>query len=544
MSLRDYQRRTIDILYDWFNSGKTGNPCLVLPTGSGKSHVIAALVKEALQQWPQTRILMMSHVRELVEQNAEKLRQHWPNAPLGIYSAGMGKRDIDNITFASIQSVRSKAWALGRRDLILVDECHMINTKEQGAYRQLIAELTEINPHLRVIGLTATPHRLGQGLITQGDDALFSDIIEPVTIKELVERGFLATLKSKHTDTQLDLSAVKKRGGEFIAGQLEAAVDKDDTTRAVVNEVIMRAGDRKHWLFFCSGVKHAEHCAEELNRKGITAACVTGKTPKAERAMLIEQYRSGAIQCLTNADVLTTGFDAPDTDLLVMLRPTMSPALYIQIVGRGMRLKSHTDHCLVLDFAGNVERHGPITGVKPPRMKGDGTGEAPAKVCPECDELVHLSVMSCPECGHQWEQKEKEWSLSHADVMGLEPQEMQVTGWRWAKHTSRKTGKEMVKVRYYGGLADPIVTEYHCVLHDGFAGQKARVKISQIMQQAGLMPASSPADDMTALAKFMDAGSPPTAIKYFVRGKFHEITDRSWSDEYRATGNLLQAGLG
>lgn len=529
--LRDYQQRAIDKLYGWFESGGQGNPCLNLPTGSGKSHIVAALCKNALHQWPSTKILMLTHVKELVAQNAEKMRQHWPNAPLGVYSAGMGKRDIDSITFASVQSVRNKAFAIGHRDLILVDECHLINTKQQGSYRQLIAELSDINPHLRVIGLTATPHRLGQGLITQGDDALFSDIIEPVTIKELVDRGFLSPLKSKHTETQLDLSAVKKRGGEFISGQLEKAVDQDDTTRAVVNEVILRAADRKHWLFFCSGVNHAEHCADELNRKGITTACVTGKTPKAERERLIHDYKAGAIQCLTNADVLTTGFDAPDTDLLVMLRPTMSPALYIQIAGRGMRIKSHTDHCLVLDFAGNVERHGPITGVQPPKMRGDGNGEAPVKVCPDCDELVHLSVMVCPECGHEWEEKEKSYNLSQADIMGFEPDTMMITKWVWTKHVSKKTGIEMVKVRYYGNLSDPIVTEYHCVLHEGFAGQKARLNISKIVSQSGMDLNDMPRSEMSELADFMNKGRPPSFIEFFRRGKFYEITGRSWINE-------------
>src|SRR5690606_8310591 len=142
-------------------------------------------------------------------------------------------------------------------------------------------------------------------------------------------------------------------------------------------------------------------------------------------------------QALTNADVLTTGFDAPNTDLIAFLRPTMSAALYVQMAGRGMRLKEHTDHCLVLDFAGNVETHGPITGVVPPSAPGEGTGEAPAKVCPECDELVHTSVMDCPECGYHWETKPKEMKLSNADIMGIQATEMLVTDWMWSRHVSR-----------------------------------------------------------------------------------------------------------
>src|SRR5690606_14547531 len=150
--LRDYQRRAIDQLYDWLGNN-TGNPCLVLPTGAGKSHIVAALCKEIVQGYSDTRILMLSHQKELIGQNAEKMRLHWPNAPLGIYSAGMNKRQIDTITFASIQSVAKRAASLGSRDVVIIDECHMMNNKESGNYRTLLAQLMAINPSLRVIGL-------------------------------------------------------------------------------------------------------------------------------------------------------------------------------------------------------------------------------------------------------------------------------------------------------------------------------------------------------------------------------------------------------
>jgi len=192
--LRDYQQRTINQLYEWFGKNK-GNPCLVLPTGSGKSHIVAALCKDAVQKWPETKILMLTHVKELIEQNAEKMRQHWLGAPLGIYSAGIGKRDLgEPITFAGIQSVRTKSAALGHIDLVIVDECHLISHKNEGGYRTLLDELKVINPELRVIGLTATPYRLGHGLITD-KPAIFDDLIEPVSIEELIYKRHLATLR-------------------------------------------------------------------------------------------------------------------------------------------------------------------------------------------------------------------------------------------------------------------------------------------------------------------------------------------------------------
>ena len=289
MKLRDYQQRSIDELYAWFNAGHEGNPCMVLPTGSGKSHIIAALCKDALQQWPETKVLMLTHVKELISQNAEKMREHWQNAPLGIYSSSLKKKQLgEPITFAGIQSVRDKAHQLGHIDLVIIDECHLVSLKNEGGYRNLLSDLSVINPRLRVIGLTATPYRLNHGLITD-KPALFDDMLMPVTIEYLISKGFLCTLKSKMTKTKLDTSEVHKRGGEFIESELQAAVDTDDKNKDVVSEVIRLAGDRKAWLFFCAGIDHAKHVKDMLISKGITAECVTGKTPHAQRDRIIAE---------------------------------------------------------------------------------------------------------------------------------------------------------------------------------------------------------------------------------------------------------------
>ena len=199
--LREYQQRTIDQLYAWFEAGNEGNPCLVLPTGSGKSHIIAALCKDALQSWPETRILMLTHVKELIAQNAEKMRQHWPNAPMGIYSAGLNRKELgEPITFAGIQSVRTKAKQIGHVDLVIIDEAHLVSHKDEGGYRTLLADLRAINGNLRIIGLTASPYRLGHGYITD-KPAIFDALIEPVSIEELIFKGYLSTLRSKLTAT-------------------------------------------------------------------------------------------------------------------------------------------------------------------------------------------------------------------------------------------------------------------------------------------------------------------------------------------------------
>ena len=531
MKLRDYQQRSIDLLYDWLRNNQ-GNPCLVLPTGSGKSHIVAALCKDALTQWPETRVLMLTHVKELIQQNANKMREHWPGAPMGIYSAGLRQKNLSEpITFAGIQSIRKRADEIGHVDLIIVDECHLISHKEEGGYRDLIKHLFEINPHIRVIGLTATPFRLGHGYIDE-DGALFDDRIEPVTLEELIYKGYLSTLQSKRTVAKLNVDGVHKRGGEYIESELQAAVDNDDINGQVVDEVIHRAKDCRHWLFFCTGVKHAENIAEDLNDMGITAACVTGKTSLSQREDILSRFKAGEIQALTNANVLTTGFDFPDLDLIVMLRPTLSPALYMQMAGRGLRPKSHTKHCLVLDFAGNIETHGPITRVRPPEKAGGVAGEAPVKVCDECSEIVHISVMTCPACGYEFPESDNKPLMQLRDdcIMGTDSElKMKVASWDWCEYTSR-AGNNMLRATYYGpSLSDKPISEYFCVLHSGYAGQKAIGQITTIAHASGCHTELVAANGLHQASVAFNSATPPVEIDYEKNGRYFNIIRRNYA---------------
>ena len=334
----------------------------------------------------------------------------------------------------------------------MIDECHLVSHKQEGGYRKLLDNLTRINPALRVIGLTATPYRMGHGYITD-PPALFSAIISPVSIEELIHKKHLAPLRSKLTDHALSVEGVHKRGGEYIESELQDAVDTEHNNVATVDEVIKLAGDRRSWLFFCAGVQHAHNVADALIERGITAATIVGTTPKAERERIVADFKAGKIKAITNANVLTTGFDHPDLDLIAMLRPTLSTGLYVQMAGRGMRPKSHTDHCLVLDFAGVVQTHGPITAVNPKKATGKGDGEAPVKVCESCKELNHISAKECAACGEPFPPPPPiKHRLHDDDIMGLDATEMDITDWQWRRHTSRASGKEMLRVTYYLSL--------------------------------------------------------------------------------------------
>ena len=564
--LRPYQQRAIDLLYEWFETNTEGHPCLQLPTGSGKSHIVAAICKDALQQWPETRILMLTHVKELIEQNAEKMLTHWLGAPLGIYSAGLGRWDLSQpITFGGIQSLRKRADEIGHIDLVIVDECHLINHRQEGGYRKLIEQLTETNPDLRVIGLTATPYRLGHGLITDrhikkdkaghiiiDDPPLLTHIIEPATIEELVELGYLAPLRSKRTEISVSVEGVRKRGGEYREEDLVAALASFDTAGAI-DETLERAKDRRSLLFFCAGVDHALETRNLLRERGVTAETVLGDTPKADRAAILERFKAGEVRAITNNNVLTTGFDAPDLDCIALLRPTLSPSLYVQMAGRGMRIKSHCDDCLVLDFANLVMTHGPVTHVKP--GKTPGTGDQPTKACPDkdCGELNPLNAKVCSACGTPFpERKAKTMTLSEDDIMGLSPKtpppppylEKVVTGWSWVVHTSRASGREMLLVSYYSDAFDGGVKEYITLGYPGYAGEKAMRTIADIARKAGIDASAGEAWSLQEVADIMNLAQPPSAIRYNVDGKFYKVEARLWDNPNTSSNASSSAGSG
>ncbi len=403
ITLRDYQREAIDAIYTWFGRHTT-NPLIVMPTGTGKSVVIAGFIEGVLRGYPGQRILVVTHVRELVEQNAKKLADLWPGAPVGVYSAGLNRRDTEpQVIFAGIQSIANRATELGWFDLVLVDEAHLIPRSGEGRYRTYLQALLSMNPAAKVIGFTATPFRTDSGSLIDGDDRLFDGIAYSADMVRLIQAGYLSPLVPKRVEGEIDTSGVKKTAGEFNQAQLEQAALAGDNVQLACTEIIRwgNLSERRSWLLFACGVKHGQEVERVLRDRGIAVASVFGDTPMAERDSITRRYRSGELRCLVNCSVLTTGFDAPGTDLVAIMRPTCSAGLYVQMAGRGMRIADGKQNCLVLDFGGNVDRHGPIDMVRP-KKKGDGGGAAPVKTCPQCKSIVFAGVGQCPDCGFEF----------------------------------------------------------------------------------------------------------------------------------------------
>lgn len=328
MQLRPYQQEAVDSIFAWFEK-ETGNPLVVLPTGAGKSLVLAAFIHAVLSSYPRERILVLTHVKELIAQNHAQLLRCWPGAPAGICSAGLRRREHDApILFAGIQSVFRHAAKIGWVDLVLVDEAHLIPKEGFGMYRALLKDLLSMNSKLKVIGLTATPFRTGEGSLDAGADRMFHGIAYSANLVELIRDGYLSPVTTKATAAEVSTAGVHRQGGEFVAKELEDAALSGDLVERACREIIARGADRKAWLVFCCGVRHAKAVAAQIDAAGVTVACIFGDTDQGERDEAIAAFKAGRLRCIVNVNVLTTGFDAPHVDLIALLRPTCSPGLY------------------------------------------------------------------------------------------------------------------------------------------------------------------------------------------------------------------------
>jgi DNA repair protein RadD len=481
MQLRPYQCEAVEAIYRHLR-GHNDNPCVVIPTAGGKTPVMATVCKDAVGKW-KGRVLIVAHVKELLEQTVDKLGAVAPDLrnQVGIYSAGLKSRDTDHaIIVAGVQSVYKRADELGHFDLVVIDEAHMIPPEGDGMYRTLLAGMKDTNPRVRIIGLTATPFRMKSGSICAPDNFLNSICYE-IGVRELIVQGYLCPLVTKAGREKADTDSLHVRAGEFIASETEALMDTDDLVDAACREIVERTRDRKSVLIFSSGVKHGEHIAGVLREKyGAEVGTVFGDTLDFERDRVLQEFRAGSLKYLVNVNVLTTGFDAPNIDCVAMVRPTMSPGLFYQMVGRGFRLHPGKENCLVLDFGGNVLRHGPVDAIRIQAAFGNGNGKAPAKECPSCQSLIASGYAICPDCGHEFPRRERASHDAKASSAGILSDEVTINEYPvqdvyYSVHTKRDApddAPKTMRVEYRIGWQQ-YQSEWICFEHTGWARQKA-----------------------------------------------------------------------
>lgn len=535
MDPRWYQSEAVAATWEHIRT-KTGNPCIVLPTGAGKSLVIGLIARDVVQ-WS-GRCLVLAHRKELLQQNAEKIQACVPGLDVGVYSAGLKRKDYtQSVVVAGIQSCfrQVAAYSIGHRDIVVVDEAHLIPLKGEGMYRQLLEHLVRINPNIRIVGLTATPYRLDHGIVC-GPDHLLNEVCYEVPLLRLIEEGFLCPLTSKQTAHAMNIEGVGTKGGEFIQSQLDKQAAQADVVRAATLELLGWTHDRRSTLLFSCGRKHAGLLVGFLREQvpHDQVGYVDGETPSGERETILEQFKAGAIRYLVNIDVLTTGFDAPNVDCVALFRPTLSPGLLYQMVGRGFRLHPSKENCLVLDFAGNIQRHGTIDRLKPPLKKastGGGTpGEAPSKACPQCKELVILQARECPACGYLYPEPEAKHDAQASNLPVLSTGIQQPTT-EWVEVTKEPTylvyKSEKKEHRTFRAIyklrGTTAVSEYVCLEHP--PGTWARKQAEKWWQARSSLPV--PRSCWEAYHILKDC---PNALAKPTRMQLRWIPGRKWPE--------------
>ena len=496
MKLRWYQEQAVNAVWNYLRT-ESGSPCVVLPTGSGKTYVIAELCRQVVE-WG-GRAIVLAHVKELLEQSREKLTGVVDPTLVGVYSAGLDERTTDAaIVVAGIQSVYRRAEELGAFQLVIVDEAHLIPPNGCGMYRQFLDAEKKISPQSRLVGLTATPYRLGSGWIVrdkaQNDDSdkydrLLDTIVYEAQIDRLISDGTLSSLRSQVARYESNFEHVKTTRGDFDEEEVEKILSGKNVLYSVCKEIVEKTRERNRVLIFCNRVESAKKVVKFLAELDAAndAVVVDGATPAGDRAEIVRRFRgeesvdlfgnisTKPLKYVANVGVFTTGFDAPNVDVVALVRPTKSLALYQQMVGRGLRRAPEKKDCLVLDFAGNIMRHGPLDIARPTTPRATGKIFV-WKKCASCGEVVAGYFAVCPACGEPFPRpapdptKGIERTASDAPVTTEEErvEEYDVTGISFSAHYKKDDPEKppTLQVEYKRGEFRRPVFEWLCPEHE------------------------------------------------------------------------------
>lgn len=396
--LRDYQKKSVDIAIDYIK--KSFDPCLLeLATGAGKSLIVCEIAKET-KRLSGKKVLCLAPSKELIEQNRNAYLSY--GEPASMFSASTGSKCLaHDVVFGSPKTVSNSIEKLGDRfSTVIIDEAHGITP----TIRSIIYRLKELNPMLRVIGLTATPYRTGTGYIYRVDehgvpvaddetkDPFFHKLLYRVPAQFLIDERYLtpplADIKDGYETSTLEI-----KNGKYTADSVAQVFEgKGRKTYDIVRQVVELSINRMGVMFFASTIQHAQEIMESLPPVG--SRLITGDTKKKERELIIEQFKARTFKYLVNVSVLTTGFDAPHVDVIAVLRATESASLFQQIIGRGLRLHDKKENCLILDYAENIERHGLEDDLFSPDIKVNISSGEKFHIearCPDCNTINTFS---------------------------------------------------------------------------------------------------------------------------------------------------------
>jgi DNA repair protein RadD len=378
------------------------------------------------------------------------------------------------------------------------------------------------------VGLTATPYRLDSGRLDDGRDALFDEVLYEASVSELIDAGYLSPLVSKRMVSEVNVSGLARRGGDYVASALEGAAM--DVVAPAVAELCAYGSERRAWIVFAAGVKHAMQIRDEVRGHGHTCEAITGDMAAGQRDWFINEFRAGRIRCLTSVGVLTTGFNVPHVDLVGLMRPTLSAGLFVQQVGRGFRIAPGKTNCLVLDWAGLTRKFGPVDAIEvESRRPGSGAKMDPdavrAKECPVCESLAALNARTCKDCGHEWPASvEHDTMADDAPILSREivqaaPEPLRVHSWT-AKRHAKPGAPPSVRVEYMAGMQ--VYREWLLFEHGGYPARKAG---QWWRLHGGDLPVPTTTEE--ALVRWPSLTAPAT-ITTRPSGKWFEIVGRTF----------------
>ena len=481
--LRQYQKDAINAIINHYNTTDDKNKIIVaMPTGTGKSLVIAEYINLLTQWFPDVRILMITHKMELIWQNKQQLNERAPNINIGVYSASLNSKQITNVTFAGIDSIYRAIAKFGIIDYVLIDECHLVSDDVNTMYSKVLSYLFDLNKDMKLIGFTATPWRMKDGALvdTRWWDKVVYNLCSKNSFVDMINNGYLCELIPFAQPLEYKVDGIKTTANDFNLKELQERVDTSSYTVPIVKDFLekIKVNNCKKTIIFSSGLDHSQHIKNEIEKYGYSAVIVDSKLNYDLRIYNIERFKQGGVDFLINYNVLTTGFDCPNIDCIVIMRPTKSSVLWVQALGRGTRPAPDKKYCMVLDYGGNTKRLGTINDPFIPKKnekKSKGMGRQPIKECKKCGAINHLSAKQCVFCGEEFpvhtnltinSSKEELISKENFSI-----DKFNVLRFFGEAYTS-KSGRKMFRIAF--DIGTTIYYEYLDVLGTGYSYHKAK----------------------------------------------------------------------
>ena len=532
ITLRDYQQECQKALWKYWAKEEGFSPLIVAPTGAGKSVLIADTIKQVIAAAPHARILLLSHIKELLMQDMDELMQLAPelSMDIGVLCAGLGRKETDKqITFGSVQTTVNAD--IDRISLLIIDEAHRVPRKESTAYGKVIKKLRGHNTNLRIAGYTATPYRMDSGKLTEGNDALFDGIAYEVKLLKLIDDGYLVPPITKGI---ADMEGLTTVAGEYTATSQEFYLQDHIEEYA---ELIAKETDGEHiTLCFLPSVAYAEKFSDLLCALGVESTWVASTLKDDDRNQRIADFKNGVYSHMCNVDILTTGSNIPQITAIVLLRATKSPGLYVQMVGRGLRLHEVSDkaNCLVYDFGGNAVRHGPLNRPFSFNRDRSRSGIPVGRVCKGCGEVLPARLIKCPDCGEVIDTSSPRGDSKlardsyYGDLVGYAEQPNWIPCYNmFAEEWTSKAGNKMICVSYRVGGHDWPIREWM----NPEAGPKSLLG-KKFRARAKVLGMADELSIDQALRMF-DKANKPTYIKVARKedSKFYDIFDITYDED-------------